>query len=390
MTSIHVAVKYVLDGDRLHGVRAYRISEEWAGALALRATSFLEYVCAASLWVAQNEHERADELAANAERRRPSGRRVHSVAQSQLLREDAARHREFAAAAESVALSAIGEADLVAAHRAVAHVSEARTNLADHEWVNALEVKERIRKSQRKRMRWQFVSGRAQQAPQPHGGILPLARFERHQLGAEPLSRHSESGHPGTVGSAVELIARWDLGADARASADPTTAALEALRGVRRGEHTESGIGRAAAMMRTAESDDLDEFEWEEGGSDETLAHIAEMRARISRCFERFGRPVQPGTWAVHSERFHLDGHIDFVTPHTIWDLKVSDSAPDRTDILQLLLYWLMFRDEPAIGGQITYIGIYNPRLDIAWRMSVAAISTEVLVAVESLALSEP
>lgn len=56
--------------------------------------------------------------------------------------------------------------------------------------------------------------------------------------------------------------------------------------------------------------------------------HIAEMRARVSRCFERFGRPVRPGTWKVHSERFNLNGHIDFVGEDTIWGLEVSGTAP--------------------------------------------------------------
>jgi hypothetical protein len=52
-----------------------------------------------------------------------------------------------------------------------------------------------------------------------------------------------------------------------------------------------------------------------DGDGDETLAHIAEMHRRVSDWIERFGRTVQPGTVAVSSENFHLDGHIDFCPP---------------------------------------------------------------------------
>jgi hypothetical protein len=189
----------------------------------------------------------------------------------------------------------------------------------------------------------------------------------------------------------VELIARWDLAGDMRADEEPSAAALEAIRAVRRGEHTESGLGQAAAMRRASEpnSDDVDEMVWEEDENDETLAHITEMRARVSRCFERFGRPVRTGTWKVHSERFRLDGHIDFVAPDTIWDLKVSGTDPSPVDILQLLLYWVAFRDDPDHGLKIAYVGIYNPRLDIAWRIAVTDIPRDVVNTLEAIALSK-
>jgi hypothetical protein len=77
------------------------------------------------------------------------------------------------------------------------------------------------------------------------------------------------------------------------------------------------------------------------------------------------------------------------VTTDTIWDLKVSDTAPDRVDVLQLLLYWLAFRDDPANDWEIAHLGIYNPRLDTAWRIAATEIPPDVVNSVESLALSE-
>jgi hypothetical protein len=83
-----------------------------------------------------------------------------------------------------------------------------------------------------------------------------------------------------------------------------------------------------------------------------------------------------------------LDGHIDFVTADTIWDLKVSDTVPGRSDVLQLLLYWVTLRDDPDNSLTIAYVGIYNPRLDTVWRIAVAEIPPDVVSSVESLALA--
>lgn len=394
-TPVDVAFEYVLEAERLHGVRAYAIGEEWAAVLALRATSLAEYVCGFNLALADRRRQSSAKDTAEAERRRPSGRKVHTAAESQVLRDNAARDLGQADAAEAEALSSIGVSDLVAANLAVAHMTGpeavSRGDSYKQEQGAALAVADRLRARHKKQQQWSFVRGRAAQASQPRGGLLPLIFFDQSQLGGAALTRRTESGHAGTIGSAVELIARWDLVGDPRADAELSVAALEAIRGVRRGEHTESAIGRMAAYQRTWEwnDDEVDELEWEEGDGDETLMHITEMRARVSRCFERLGRPVRPGTWPVHSERFHLDGHIDFVTADTIWDLKVSDTVPDRVDVLQLLLYWVAFRDDPENGLEIAHLGIYNPRLDTVWRIAVTEIPMDVVGSVESLALSE-
>ncbi len=382
----------MLEAERSHGVRAYLIHEAWAAVLALRAASLAEYVCGFNLALADREHQDASGLAAETERRRPSGRKAHTAVESQALLDDAAGCLERAEAAESAALSAIGASDLAAAHFAVAHlivVEAVSGSGAQEEWSTALDVTDRFRVMQRKRQRRFYVRGRAEQASQPPGGLLPLSRFNRDELGGAPLTRHTESGSPGTIASAVELIARWDLAGDLRASAEPSTAALEAIRAVRRGEHTNAGPGLAQAAVRDGGWDALDELEWEEGEGDETLLHIAEMRTRVSRCFEQFGRPVSPDTCRVYSERFHLSGYIDFVAEDAIWDLKVSGTAPSQVDVLQLLLYWATLRNDPEISIEIAHLGFYNPRLDTAWRIAVADIPRDVMGALESIAMSE-
>jgi len=390
------ALEFMKEAERSRAASTATVGDEWCAVLALRARSLSEYVGGVQLSAGARQRIYAARYAEDAERRRPSGRRVHTVAERGALLADVTRRLGRAEESEAAALAALGVPDLDAARIAVEHlnVQEAIAwSGAREEWVTAVGMVPALRAWREKRRRALFVRGRAEQATQPLGGLVPLSTFERYELGGATLPRKSESGPAGTISSAVELIARWDLAADPRASGDPSKAALEAIRGVRRGEHNNSAFAKLAVMRRAQDwdtrlNDEVDEEDWDVEG-DETFGHITEMRARVARCFARFGLPVQPGTWAVNSSLFHLDGHIDFVSETTIWDLKVSTTPPTPVDILQLLLYWQVFRNDPANELGIGYVGIFNPRVDVAWRFATASLTPEVVGALEAIALGE-
>lgn len=181
---------------------------------------------------------------------------------------------------------------------------------------------------------------------------------------------------------------RWQLGGDERATREPPEAALESIRGVRRGEQS-TGHGLIAAMSRSDDDDLFDEFEWEQE-DDETLDHIAQMAGRVGSVFEQFGSPTAAGTVEVASDRYRLGGHLDFLSEATLWDLKVSERRPTSADVLQLMLYWLVARDDPRIGTIPTHVGLMNPRLGAVWRAEVASIPVDALAAVEAVALDHP
>ena len=388
--SIRAATLLLQEVELQYGIPSWRFGEERSATLALRATSPNEYLCASNLERAARERRRADDSDKEAERRTPGGRRAHTVSESQKFVDEAARHRAKAEIFESGAMETGGAIDIAAAHLAVAHMFEAEnaplSDSGEQEWFAAAQVLRRIRAWQRKRQQWFYVRGRAQRTPQPPGGLLPLGSFESHEFGGGLLARSTESGPAGTIASAVELFARWDLADDKRTHAEPTAAALEAIRAVRRGEHSETGPALIASIFRSDDNDLLDELGWED---DETLAHIAEMRARVSRCFERFGEPVSSNMWQVHSEKFQLRGHIDFVSSNTIWDLKVSSTKPSNVDLLQLLLYWTVAKDDPDSSLEVTHVGICNPRRDAAWRIAVADIPVDVIRTLDAIAAAE-
>lgn len=77
-------------------------------------------------------------------------------------------------------------------------------------------------------------------------------------------------------------------------------------------------------------------------------------------------------------------GDGDFLTKDTLWDFKVSKSAPTSKHTLQLLMYWIMGQHSgQKIFKDITRLGIFNPRLNIVYLYDVKDIPDEVIEAVE-------
>ena len=76
-------------------------------------------------------------------------------------------------------------------------------------------------------------------------------------------------------------------------------------------------------------------------------------------------------------------GDADFMSRDTLWDMKVSKKAPLNKYTLQLAVYYSMAKhaDDP-IYQDLTTIGIFNPRLNIAYRLPMAEIDPAVIDAI--------
>lgn len=77
-------------------------------------------------------------------------------------------------------------------------------------------------------------------------------------------------------------------------------------------------------------------------------------------------------------------GDGDFTAADTLWDFKVSKRKVQKEHTLQLLMYWRMglYSVHPEFQS-IKYLGIYNPRLNQAYRIAVADIPKDVIREVE-------
>lgn len=80
-----------------------------------------------------------------------------------------------------------------------------------------------------------------------------------------------------------------------------------------------------------------------------------------------------------------MTGDGDYMTADTIWDFKVSKRPVQKEHTLQLLMYWRMgLHSIHPEYKNIKYLGIYNPRIDKAYRLSPLEIPADVIMKVES------
>ena len=77
-------------------------------------------------------------------------------------------------------------------------------------------------------------------------------------------------------------------------------------------------------------------------------------------------------------------GDGDFITHDTLWDFKVSKNPPTSKHTLQILIYWRMgLHSVHPEYKAIKYLGIYNPRLNMVYRVDVDSITEETIRSVD-------
>lgn len=78
-------------------------------------------------------------------------------------------------------------------------------------------------------------------------------------------------------------------------------------------------------------------------------------------------------------------GDGDYLTNDTMWDFKVSKSAPTTRHTLQILMYYIMGKHSGIdIFKNIENLGFFNPRLNTMYLLNVSDIPTETIHAVET------
>lgn len=116
-----------------------------------------------------------------------------------------------------------------------------------------------------------------------------------------------------------------------------------------------------------------------------TIQNIKTMAERSLHFLEVYGPKVLDGfTFKGGYTATVNTGDGDFTTADTLWDFKVSKAPIKKEHTLQLLMYWRMgLHSIHSEFERIKYLGIYNPRMNIASRLAVADISTDVIGEVE-------
>lgn len=117
-----------------------------------------------------------------------------------------------------------------------------------------------------------------------------------------------------------------------------------------------------------------------------TIDNIRTMVERSLKFFEAYGPKVLDGLTfqGGYTDRV-ASGDGDFLTEDTLWDFKVSKKNLMSKYTLQLLMYWRMGLHSIHPEYQnVKYLGVYNPRMNVVYRLDVEAIAPEVIEEVES------
>lgn len=121
-----------------------------------------------------------------------------------------------------------------------------------------------------------------------------------------------------------------------------------------------------------------------------TISNVKIMVKRSLFFFENYGPKILDGlTFEGGYTGYIATGDGDFLTNDTLWDFKVSKYNPKPKATLQILVYWRMgihskYKD---YYQNLKYLGIFNPRLDKIFRISVDIIPRDVIKEVEEVVI---
>lgn len=250
------------------------------------------------------------------------------------------------------------------------------------------------------------VTQRIKQVGQPRGGYLNPKMLTKSVLFEDGVSElPNESVHPSLVGLAVDYLTRYMLGDSAEEAFKISLLGLGVCESAGMKEDAEYGrelfrrLSRDLNMTTVESAIKLCSFDvCVRAGMPGyksimlinadlyTCSNVAVMVKRNLNLFKVYGAPVLNGfvfkggyTPTVSS------GDGDFVTPDTLWELKVSVREPTKDWTLQTLMYWIMGLNSEhyEIFEKVKYLGIVNPRKNAVYRIAVADIPMEVIEAVE-------
>ena len=269
------------------------------------------------------------------------------------------------------------------------------------------------------------VRARAAEVVQPRGGYVKLSDFECVELDDGLVLYETESVHASIVGMVVDYMTRF-------LSGTPIKEAFQiSLEGASIAE--KHGVKKATAIAAKLAKNiqGMDDFSiecacklvtfdvWKRNIADAFYARgyqdtvvdtetSENIRIMIERCLtftHEYGPVVNDG-FTFEPENGTLEAYLkvittgkgsfggytatvdsgdgDFLTKDTLWDFKVTKSKPNKNNILQLIMYWIMGKHSgKKIFRDISKIGMFNPRTFTVYILDVSSIPVEVIETIE-------
>ena len=225
-----------------------------------------------------------------------------------------------------------------------------------------------------------------EQIEQPEGGYIPPEMLEPVPVdddddGYAAVLNPEENVSPDLIGTAVDHMTRFGFGLRAEyAFAGSLAEAIMPLNVEAWG--LISGIkylNEGNSIINALKLSEFDAFlhlcerDRSVGSIDPDKATIENVKIMVKRSCRFFGVCVP-----------NLP-NVGFMTFDTLWHLSTSEMPSTKEDTLRLLIDWGMGLDSVNAGWfqNVKYLGIYNPRLNEARRISVDAIPKNAIAAVE-------
>lgn len=250
------------------------------------------------------------------------------------------------------------------------------------------------------------VTARIKQIKQPRGGYIKPSAFEITELDDGRELNATENVHASIIGMVVDYMTRFTMGTDIseafRISVKGATMAealgkknsLKEIKGYLKGikgldDKSISNACKAVTFdvwFRNPASAILAKGAGEINPDKDTIQNIRIIIERSKAFWDKYG-PITVDGFTFEKKGYTdvVDsGDGDFLTADTLWDFKVSKSAPKSAQTLQILMYYIMGKHSGKKEfNNIKKIGIFNPRLNKVYQLDMNSVPDEVIKAVE-------
>lgn len=264
------------------------------------------------------------------------------------------------------------------------------------------------------------VTQRIKQIKQPYGGYLPVKKLKKIELTDGQIIHDKENVAPQVVGMVVDYLTRFMLTHDKEKSFDISLQGAKIvdacellhnfddatghnnqdqarvwLDGINGNDDTsiKNAINLVAydTALRAGygayiKSQMASLLYSSKDPSRDTLDNIRLMVHRSLYPFKKFS-PLKSAGFTMPGGYTDIvtSGDGDYLSDKILWDFKVSKNKPNSKQTLQILMYWIMLKHSDLADdtASIDTIGLFNPRLNVAYTINVYDIDPEIIAKVE-------
>lgn len=242
------------------------------------------------------------------------------------------------------------------------------------------------------------VTQRVAEIKQPYGGYLPMKSFKKEIFDDGLVLNEKENIHASLVGIAVDYLTRFALGDSVDKAFHVSCLGAYNIGMLNKANLLKSKVTglddlsiisacklagfdvcfrSSKSLYKPVENINPDA---------PTIENIRTMVNRSVSFFNKYGPIVcsKPTFEGGYTDIVNA-GDGDFLSKDTLWDFKVSKSAPTTKHSLQILMYYVMgLHSIHDHFKSISYLGFYNPRLNSAYICLVTSICKKTIEDVEN------